>query len=611
MLRKCTLRAVSHHPPISDRRKDATQIAGASELIDAAAQLLKDRFADYNARFGAITQRAGTHFELGDWAQARDDARARIMLYDICVAETTAALAELLADQLADKPVWSQIKQRYAELISVLLDQELNKTFFNTLSRRFFKTREVDADIEFVALDIEPTDRITHPVSRKSYAVFNDLADEFARVLSDVPLRRPWAERGACAARLAQALAEQLGDFGPVVAIEMLETLFYRERRAYLVGRVFGERRFVPLVIAIANGADGLYADAVISDVEQVAQVFGFTRAYFHADLATVGDAVVFLRTLLPRKPLDELYTVLGRAKQGKTERYRHFFRHLAAHPDERLVVADGERGMVMAVFTLPSYPLVFKVIRDHFGASKAMQRADVIARYAWVFQHDRVGRLVDAQEFRHLRFPLAQFAAAMRDELLQSCSASCHIDGKHLVVGHCYIERRLRPLNLYLREVDADAAQRAICDYGQSIKDLARSNIFPGDLLLKNFGMTRHGRAIFYDYDELALLDECNFRRLPQARFDEDETRAEAWFQVGENDVFPEQFLNFLGLNDALRGALVDAHGEIFDPGWWREVQVRIVAGDYADLPPYPQRMRLNAEAAAGATHRARATPR
>lgn len=575
---------MSGPPPILD----------VDSLAIDAAELLRDRFADYNSRFRAITRRARERFERRDWAGAREDARERIALYDRCVAETSAAVATLLGGHATDKTLWASIKNHYAGLIAPLLDQELNKTFFNTLSRRFFGTLGVDPAIEFVALDIEPTDRITHPVSRKSYAVFGELADEFARVLADFAFEVPYAHADVCAARLAQALEAQLGDFGPVVALEMLETVFYRERRAYLVGRVFGERRFAPLVVALVNDDAGIRADAVISDAEQVAQVFGFTRSYFQADLATVGDAVVFLRTLLPRKPVDELYTVLGRAKQGKTERYRHFFRHLARHPEESFVHADGERGMVMAVFTLPSHPLVFKVIRDRFAAPKTMQRADVMAKYALVFQHDRVGRLVDAQEFRHLRFPRRQFAQSLLEELLETCRSSVRIEGEDLVLAHCYVERRLRPLNLVVREADRETVRRAVLDYGQAIKDLARSNIFPGDLLLKNFGLTRHGRAIFYDYDELALVTECRFRALPAARSDDEETHAGAWYHVGENDVFPEQFPRFLGLDDELRGALIDTHGEIFDPAWWREVQERIGRGDYADLPPYPQRMRL-----------------
>jgi isocitrate dehydrogenase kinase/phosphatase len=567
-------------------------------LARSCAADVRDRFADYNARFRAITRRAKQRFERREWAERRRDAVERIELYDICVRETHEHLEDKLGSRIADKALWARIRRHYAELISELLDLELNKTFFNTLTRRCFKTQGVDPAIEFVALDIEPTDRITHPVARHSYAVSDDLAFTFLHVLDDRPFAPGYADPDRCAERVATELLQRFRHWGPepIHNVELLETVFYREQRAFLVGRLFGEERFSPVVLALINEPEGIRVDAVITESEHVAQVFGFTRAYFQADLATVGDAVVYLRTLLPRKSIDEIYTVLGRAKQGKTERYRHFFRHLAAHPAEAFVHADGERGMVMLVFTLPSYPLVFKLIRDRFAYPKDIVRQDVLDKYELVFKHDRVGRLVDAQQFRYLRFPRAQFAPALLKELLESCRDSIIEDGADLVVTHCYIERRLRPLNLYVQEAPPQQALRAVLDYGQSIKDLARSNIFPGDLLLKNFGVTRHGRAIFYDYDELCLLSECRFRAMPTATSDDEDMHHGAWYHVEANDVFPEQFPRFLGMTEELRQALIAAHGEIFDVRWWLEVQEQVKAGGYADLPPYARRLRLAA---------------
>ncbi|WP_395791539.1 bifunctional isocitrate dehydrogenase kinase/phosphatase [Aquimonas sp.] len=571
--------------------------AGAERaLIELAAASIRDAFEGYNGHFRAITQRARKRFEQNDWQGARSDAVERIELYDRCVAAMGARLSAQLESRAQDKALWAGIRLHHAELIAPLLDQELYKTFYNTLTRRFFGTRGVDPEIEFIALSIEPTDRITHPVARRSYAAIGDLSALFSRVLEDYRFEVDYAQRERCAAALAARIREQLTEFEApgVRAIELMETVFYRERRAYLVGRVFGETRFAPLVIALVHAEDGIRADALITDRAQVAVLFGYTRSYFHADLATVGDAVVFLRTLLPHKPVDELYTVLGRAKQGKTERYRHFFAHLQRQADESFVHADGERGMVMAVFTLPSYPVVFKLIRDRFAYPKNIARAEVEEKYRLVFHHDRVGRLVDAQQFRHLRFPKAQFAPALLAELLEGCRDTVQADGEDLVFSHCYIERRLRPLNLYLREVAPELARAAIVDYGQSIKDLARSNIFPGDLLLKNFGMSRSGRAIFYDYDELCFVTECRFRALPEARDNDEEMHAGAWFYVADNDVFPEQFPRFLGLSADLHAALMEAHDEIFTVGWWLALQERIRAGALADVAPYPARLRV-----------------
>ncbi len=573
-----------------------------ANLIVGAAQRLVAAFDDYNASFGDITRRAKRRFEKGERAGMRRDSVARFNLYDQAVNETISALEQHLNERLFSRTLWGDIRGQYAELIEGQLDAELYKTFFNTISRRLHKTRGVDPAIEFVALDIEPTDRITHPVSRLIYAVGGDLERTFSRVLSDHAFRLPYRDLGSDAAALAQSLRAVFAQDGSptVVAIELLETVFYREGRAYLLGRAYGAERYVPCVIALCRGSTGVYADALLTTRREVSILFGYTFSYFMADLPTVGDAVVFLRTLLPDKPVEELYTVLGRVKQGKTERYRAFFRQLQARPDEQLVEADGQRGLVMLVFTLPSFPLVFKLIRDHFAPVKKFGRRQVKERYHLVFRHDRVGRLIDAQEFKDLRFPREQFSPALLQELQAECGRNLQVDGDGIVIRHCYVERRLRPLDLYLKEVDEEAAAAAVLDYAQAVKDLARSNIFAGDLLPKNFGVTRSGRVIFYDYDELRLMTECRFRRLPPSRDDIMELNDEPWFNVDDNDVFPEQFPRFMGLSAEHLELLHERHPDLFDPAWWQDVHARLKAGEALDVPPYSPASRLHGKAAA-----------
>jgi isocitrate dehydrogenase kinase/phosphatase len=320
----------------------------------------------------------------------------------------------------------------------------------------------------------------------------------------------------------------------------------------------------------------------------ELSSLFGFARSYFHVDLPVVSAAVTLLRSFLPHKPVDELYTVLGRAKQGKTERYFALRRHLDDSIDS-FVHAPGERGLVMIVFTLPSHDLVFKVIRDRFGAPKTSSRAEVMASYRFVFHHDRAGRLVDAQEFRRLRLPRSRFMPALVDELLQEAAESCRIEGEDLIIEHCYMERRMRPLNLFLRDADPAAAEAAVIDYGQALRDLAASDVFPGDLLLKNFGVTRGGRVIFYDYDELCLVSDCVFRALPAPATEDEAFSAEPWFYVGEHDVFPEQWLQFLSMSEPLREVFVRHHGELLTPTWWRTMQRLGAAAPNARIAPQP----------------------
>ncbi len=566
-------------------------------LPTALATLIREGFVTYHARFAVITRRARQRFESRDWTAARQDAVERIGLYDLCIAETVDALRRSAGEVIGERGLWLQVRGAYAAMIEALIDAELYKTFYNTLARRLFATQGVDSAVEFMAMDVVPSDAITHPVARHTYAVTATRpAEALMRVLGDYQFDVPYAHQLRCAAAIAVRLQDDLQHWGdhPVRSIELLDTVFYRERRAYLVGRVFGEHRFSPCVIALVNDDKGLRADAVLTRRRDVAHLFGVSRSYFQADLATVGDAVVFLRSLLPAKPIDEIYTVLGRAKQGKTERYRTFFHHFQTHPAEQLVHADGTPGMVMAVFTLPSYPLVFKLIRDRFAWPKRMTRSDVEEKYALVFTLDRVGRLLDAQPYRHLRFPRARFSPALREELLTQCAGSVHEDGEDLVIDLCYVQRRFRPLNLYLREQTVEARRAAALDYAQAITDMARNNIFPGDMLPKNFGVSRHGRAVFYDYDELSLLTECVFRAWPQPRNAEEAMADEPWFHVGPHDVFPERFAPFMGLPAAELAAVREHFGHLFDPSWWQALQAGFAAGIYPDSPPYAGQHRL-----------------
>ena len=566
----------------------------ATPQAHAAAALLVDAFADYSARFADITRRARRRFERRDWQGSSLDARQRIDLYDICIRETQGRLDGLLDDRVRSRPLWAAMRQAYAQQIDGLTDREFYKTWFNSLSRRHFHTRGLASDIEFVALERAPDTEHSDTAPHRHYEVRGDLTDICARLLADAGFA--YADPSGCAARLASTLENRLRAAGLPTAevIDLLQTIFYRDRRAYLVGWLRVEHRRHPLVIALTQSDGGVQVDALLTVREHISILFGYARSYFHADIGNVGAVVAFVRALLPHKPLEELYAVLGRAKQGKTERYRRVFSHLAIHPQERLIHADGKRGMVMAVFTLRDLPVVFKLIRDRFAWPKDMVRKQVEEKYRLVFHHDRVGRLIDAQEFGQLRFPLNQFDEKLLQELLDECAESVRIDGDELVVGHCYVEHRLRPMDLYVREVDPVEAARAMRDYGQAIKDLAGSNIFPGDLLLKNFGISRNGRAVFYDYDELCMLGECHFRALPKQHEDDEMQSLQDSVYAGPDDVFPELFVNFLGVPTFLREALLEAHGEIFDPSWWRGLQDRLRAGDYVDVPPYPAETRL-----------------
>lgn len=574
----------------------ADRPAGRSDLVRASAECVIDSFEDYNASFSDITRRARRRFEHGDRAGMRADVVARIQLYDQIAEEAISRLELILANRLFSHSLWQDIRSSYGARIADCVDCELYKTFFNTITRRLFRTRGVDPAIEFVALEIEPDGRSEGPLGVHVHSLTAGLLPEVFEVLARCRFSRGWSDQDRDARRIVARLEKvaEVRGTGPLEAIEVLDTVFYREGRAYLVGRVRGTDGSFPCVIALIRTEQGIAVEAMLTRRRELSILFGFTYSYFLADLPAVSPSVSWLQKLLPDKPLDELYTVLGRAKQGKTERYRSFFRYMQEHPSERLIESEGERGMVMLVFTLPGYPLVFKLIRDRFSPAKKFGRHRVIERYRLVYRHDRIGRLLDVQEFKRLRIDRERFDLTLLDRLESDCSRSARIGRDSVVIDHCFLERRLRPLDLYLDEVDAAAAREAVIDYGQALKDLACSNIFAGDLLPKNFGVTRSGRVIFYDYDELRLMTECRFRNLPEADDDLLELHDEPWFNVDDNDVFPEQFPRFMALKPEHLALLRKAHGELFDAAWWQRVRARIASGEALDVPPYGPEARL-----------------
>ncbi len=571
------------------------------ETARDCAHRIADAFVRYNTEFRTITRRAHARFDNRDSRGSQRDAVERIELYDRFVNQTISELRLQLAERALDPPLWAAIRAEFATLIEHVPDAEFSKTFFSSVTRRLFGIVGVAPEIEFVAKDLDPLGSVTSRVGTNTYVNHGSLHLLFEDVLGDVRFHSAWRDFDRSVAHVASEVIRHLRDINErraVLHVEMIRPVFYQVARAYLVGRIVGREFLLPIVIALKNTDNGVLVDAVMLAEGDVSIVFSFTKSYFHVDLDRVGEAVLFLKSVLPRKPVSELFTVLGRAKQGKTERYRELMRHLDQTPSQ-FVHAPGERGLVMVCFTLPSFDVVFKVIRDRFPYPKNVLREEVKAKYELVFKHDRAGRLVDAQEFKRLRFPRALFAPELLGELRAETAATVHEEGADLIFDHMYIERRLTPLNLYLRSASEQAAERAVLDYGQCIRDLAYTNIFAGDLLLKNFGVTRHGRVIFYDYDELCQVTDCRFRDVPEASNPEDEMRAEAWYFVADNDVFPETFINFLGFDASQSAAFMRVHGEILTAAFWRAVQHRLLDGEVLEVLPYhPHRVRVASSA-------------
>jgi isocitrate dehydrogenase kinase/phosphatase len=558
------------------------------------ADTVRRAYEAYRREFREITSRAASRQERHDWQGIQRDGRDRLDLHLSYVREAITELHELLGPDVRSREAWAEAKQLYADALGDRAEYELAETFFSSVTRRLFSTVGVDAEVEFADSDYDHPRR---PAPRPAFTTFSwpgSTTALVARVLESRHVaNRPITFDAERIAGIIDTHRRQAWGARPIESADFLDAVFYRNKGAYLIGRLRGAGRLLPLVVALVSEGDSVVVDAVLLSEDEVSIVFSFTRSYFLVDIGAPHDTIKFLRSIMPAKRVAELYISLGYDRHGKAELFRDLIRHLATSAD-RFEFAAGDRGMVMIVFTLPSYDVVLKVIRDRFAYPKETTRRQVLERYELVFRHDRAGRLVDAQEFEHLAFPLDRFAPDLLAELRDEAADTVTVEGDRVVIRHLYIERRVRPLNLFLREAGPAAARRAVLDFGQTIKDLAATNIFPGDVLLKNFGVTRHGRVIFYDYDELSTLTDCNFRRMPEPRTLEEEMAGEPWFYVGPHDLFPEEFPRFLGLHGRLRDVFLKVHGDLFGTRFWTDMQTLHRTGQIVDIFPYDERRRL-----------------
>ncbi len=558
--------------------------------VAPAVTAIHSAYDEYARGFDEVTGRARSRFESRDWSGAQADATERLALYKAHLDAAVADVRDILDDAVMERTVWAAMKADHASRVASRPDAELAETFFNSVTRRVFSTVGVDPAIEYLQQAPAAGRAEEEPQIYDTYRAGRVDASLVRRIL----LSYPWSVRYAQLERDALLVAELMevrvrkatGRTGEI-ELDMLRSVFYRNKGAYLVGRIRSDDEVIPLVLPLLHAERGIAVDAVLMTSDEASVVFGFSWTYFRVDAPRPRALVGFLGSIMPLKQVNELYTAIGHNKHGKTELYRGLMQHLD-RSDARFAFVEGDEGMVMAVFTLPSFNVVFKIIKDSFGAPKNTTRRAVMDKYHFVFIRDRVGRLADAQEFEHLEFPRRCFPPELLAYLLEVAGSTVRAEDDRVVVRHLYTERRVTPLNLFLRDSDPLAAREAVLDYGNAIKDLAAADIFTGDMLAKNFGVTRNGRVICYDYDELCLLSECRFRRIPPPPSLEEELAAEPWFFVGEQDIFPEEFGPFLLPPGELREAFLKAHGDLLEVGFWRDVQARLGRGEVVDVFPY-----------------------
>jgi isocitrate dehydrogenase kinase/phosphatase len=567
------------------------------------AAIIGETFDEFHAMFRELTARAQGRFERMEWQEGRDDSVERLQLYRRSVALAVSRLRDELGGASTRRDSWLRAKSVYARFAAGRDDFEIAETFFNSVTRQVFTTVGVDDNLEFVWFGATSLPRgadnralFDAHVAPRSPEERASTAEMMRSILTAYAFAVDYADLDRDVALIAERLDDRLREVWDTPwldRVDMLRPVFYRNKGAYLIGRVQCRNRVIPLIMPLLRTPEGIVVDTVLLSETEASRIFSFTRSYFHVSWHNPAELVGFLKSLVPVKPIAELFNTIGYPSHGKTMLFRALYRHLRNSTD-KFQVAPGVKGMVMTVFTLPSYDVVFKIIKDRFAPPKRTTREQVMAKYKLVQLHDRVGRMVDAQEFERLTFPRERFAPELLAELLAEAASSVRVTADEVVIRHLYAERRLYPLDLYLRETPPDRARNAVLEYGRAVKELAAANIFPGDLFTKNFGVTRHGNVVFYDYDELCLLTDCRFRDLPSSSTYEEELSDQPWFSVSTDDVFPEEWRRFLWLPKELRADFEREHGDLFSAAYWRELQARVAHGEVLDVFPYAPELRF-----------------
>ncbi len=559
------------------------------------AQAMLDGFNRHYRLFRETSADAQRRFEAADWHGQQRAQRERIEFYDLRVEEAAERLqTEFKASELSTD-VWQQVKLHYIGLLTNHHQPELAETFFNSVTTKILHRSYFHNDFIFVrpAISteyIENDEPASKPTFRAYYPTKDTLRETWLRMVNNFQLTREFEDLARDVDDVMAAVSTQLGDFRMRAnfQLQVLSSLFFRNKGAYIVGKVINGFKETPFALPVLHTEHSeLTIDTVLFGEDELLILFSFARAYFLVDMEIPSAYVQFLRSMMPRKPRAELYNALGLQKHGKSLFYRDFLAHLR-HSSDKFRIAPGIKGMVMLVFDLPSFPYVFKVIKDFYPVQKETTREIIKSKYLLVKQHDRVGRMADTLEYSNVAFPRARFEDELVAELKHFCPSLLEEDGDELVIHHVYIERRMIPLNIYLQEATPEQIGHAVVEYGNAIKDLVRANIFPGDMLWKNFGVTRHGKVVFYDYDEIEYLTDCSFRKVPEPRNDEEEMSGEVWYRVGPKDVFPETFAPFLLGNDGVRAVFMKHHADLLEAGFWQGHKERIQAGYVHDVFPY-----------------------
>jgi isocitrate dehydrogenase kinase/phosphatase len=484
------------------------------------------------------------------------------------------------------------VKGEYAE--------DIGRAYLHSLRRKIYQGEWRAADYSFAEMISSSNKFISKVV--KSFEVDGSLGEEVIGEILRIPnFIRSYAFLEDDTQRIAQRVADNISrsqhKAQKLIRVEMINTGFYRNRGAYLVGRlIFDNDRFVPLVIALLNDETGIYVDAVLTSETYAHNIFSSTLANFHVTSTYYHEVCALLKSIMPRRPLGLHYSTIGYNHLGKVAVMSELESELV-DSEAGLVTAVGSTGTVAMGFASSNSAYNLKVIRDkpttqykwgEFGGLES-----VIRKYTRVHEINRTGSMLDSIIYYRVRLDRKWFSAGLLEDLLTSASGTVSLFGDDVIFKYLIVQIKLTPLPIYLENATEKQAETAITNLGYCIKNNAAADIFNKDLDARNYGIGAYSKVYLFDYDAIEKLTEVKIRtNLDREAGEED---VPDWFFEDGIVFLPEELVSGLCIPQRwLCDFFTRRHARLLTTDYWSEIQNDLLEGTIPSVSVYPDNERI-----------------
>lgn len=571
-----------------------------SEQEAAVAAWLYQEYSRFYEEFLSNIDQAKIAFEERDFASSVRVSERRLSLYSASIVDVSERLRQAYPQIHADETLWQEVAANYSALISGEYAEDVGRAYLHSLRRRIYQGEWRAEDYAFADMT-PPGDEDLARVTRSYPLDAHMTAEVVAEILRIPGFKRDFADIDDDVARVMQRISDNLENLPrrphKLIRVDMIDAGFYRNRGAYLVGRlIFENDRFIPLILALLNDERGIYVDAVLTSVTYAHNIFSSTLANFHVTNPCYHEVCALLKSIMPKRPLGLHYSTIGYNHLGKVAVMRELEAELL-ESENGLETAVGSPGTVAMGFAASNSAYSLKVIRDkptaqykwgEFGGLES-----VIRKYTRVHEINRTGSMLDSIIYYKVRLDRSWFSPALLEDLLAHAAETVSLNGDDVIFKYLIVQIKLTPLPVYLENASDRQAETAITNLGYCIKNNAAANIYNRDLDARNYGISSYSKVYLFDYDALEILSDVKIRtNLDREAGEED---IPDWYFEDGVVFLPEELVSGLCIRQrGLCDYFTRRHANLLGTEYWTEIQQYIQQGRVPSVSVYPDNQRI-----------------